>query len=73
MKKKILVLGNNLYQLNLINEINKNNKYDTYVLSNKYQNKSKFIKKFYTINIKNYKKVLNIFKAKIFKSNFSWF
>ena len=60
--KKILVLGNNLYQLNLINEINKNNKYDTYVLSNKYQNKNKFIKKFYTINIKNYKKVLNIFK-----------
>ena len=66
MKKKILVLGNNLYQLNLINEINKNNKYDTYVLSNKYQNKSKFIKKFYTIDIKNYKKVLNIFKKKNF-------
>lgn len=66
MKKKILVLGNNLYQLNLINEINKNNKYDTYVLSNKYQNKSKFIKKFYTINIKNYKKVLNIFKKQKF-------
>ena len=66
MKKKILVLGNNLYQLNLINEINKNNKYETYVLSNKYQNKSKFVKKFYTINIKNYKKVLNIFKKKNF-------
>ena len=66
MKKKILVLGNNLYQLNLINEINKKNKYDTYVLSNKYQNKSKFIKKFYTIDIKNYKKVLNIFKKKNF-------
>lgn len=66
MRKKILVLGNNLYQMNLINQINKKKKFDTYVLSNEYQNKSKLIKRFYTIDIKNYKKVLNIFRKNRF-------
>lgn len=65
IKKKILILGSNLYQQNLAQELI-NRKYNISILSNtKISNKIK-IKKFYKVDVQNHRKILSIFKKEKF-------
>ncbi len=65
IKKKILILGSNLYQQNLAQElINKN--YNISILSNTKISKKIKINKFYKIDVYNHRKILNIFKKEKF-------
>ena len=65
IKKKILILGSNLYQQNLAQELI-NKKYDISILSNTKISKKIKIKKFYKIDVKNHRAILNIFKKEKF-------
>jgi phosphoribosylamine-glycine ligase len=65
-KKKILILGSNLYQQNLAQELI-NKKYNISILSNTKIAKKIKIEKFYKIDVKNHRKILNIFKKERFE------
>ena len=65
IKKKFLILGSNLYQQNLAQELI-NKKYDISILSNSKITKKIKIKKFYKIDVKNHRTILNIFKKEKF-------
>lgn len=66
IKKKILILGSNLYQLNLAQELI-NRKYNISILSNIKISKKIKIKKFYKVNVQNHSKILSIFKKEKFE------
>ena len=62
MKKKILILGCNCYQIPLIKEAKKMN-YDIFVISKYYNKKiNNLVKKFFKIDLKNNSKIFKIAK-----------